>query len=143
MTSMRMLAGTVHALSACKGYPTLVLRLEHMQEDIERFMFKLYAMLHDAGVRGLQMPARHAMRTHFGAFLKANQTRKSFTDTSQPQLTRSQVALVQALQLVGNSPNYGVAQSAMRADAVMRVYQDTLRSWNFRSDAQDLTWSLW
>ena len=72
-------------------YPTLIVQLEDMQADLERFTYKLFAELGDAGVAGLQMPARHAMNDHFGTYLKANHTRTRAQTQHSAQLTRTQV----------------------------------------------------
>jgi hypothetical protein len=82
-------AGMLKALTACEAYPTLVLQLEHMQTDLMRFTYKLYAMLGQAGVSGLQMPARGPMRQHFGSFIKSARPHTLPVTDHQTQLTMS------------------------------------------------------
>ena len=45
-----------------------------------------------------------------------------------------QTALLTALQLVSNSPDYGLAESSLRAQAVMEVLRDLRATWSLRSD---------
>lgn len=45
-----------------------------------------------------------------------------------------QAALHTALQLVSNSPDYGLSDSPMRAQAVIKVYRDLRAIWALRSD---------
>jgi hypothetical protein len=47
-----------------------------------------------------------------------------------------QTALRLALQLVSNSPDYGLSQSPLRAQAVMRVFWDLRATWELRSDLE-------
>lgn len=85
-------AGMLTSLMACQPHPTLILQLEDMQEDLLRFTYKLYAMLGQAGVLGLQMPPRVVMRKQFGAYLKASRQPVARGDESvQYTLSRSQV----------------------------------------------------
>jgi hypothetical protein len=81
------------ALKSCAGYPSVILQLEDLQEDLTRFTYKLYAMLGRAGVSGLQMPARLPLWRQFGKFFKArNRTVSSSTPGHRgPGLTQSQV----------------------------------------------------
>lgn len=78
-------------MRACIPYPTLIVQLEDMQSDLVRFTYKLYAELGDAGIAGLQMPARHAMNEHFGTYLMANHTRTHVKRDQPTRLTRTQV----------------------------------------------------
>ena len=158
-------AGLLSALNACRPHPTLILQLEDLQADLNRFTFKLYAMLGQAGVIGLQMPRNRVMRQEFGSYLKAKRPVRLGSDQyTSARLSRSQVrvivalrcliganpyknsalamltlfgrlqeALHRALQMVSNSPDYGLGSETHRAEAVMSVFEDLMRTWNLRS----------
>jgi hypothetical protein len=46
-----------------------------------------------------------------------------------------QEALVRALQMVSNSPDYGLAENVHRAKEVMTLYNDLEQRWRLRSEA--------
>lgn len=53
-------------------------------------------------------------------------------------MLRLQTALLSALQLVANSPDYGLSMETRRAEAAVRVYWDIVRNWGVQSQ-QDST----
>jgi hypothetical protein len=79
------------ALMACQTHPTIILQLDDMQDDLVRFSFKLFALLGQAGMAGLQMPAKEVMEAQYGAYLKESRPRSHVDIAPSISLSRSQV----------------------------------------------------
>jgi len=84
--------GMLSALHACEEYPTILLQLEDMREDLIRFAYKLYALLGQADVFYLQIPPRAILHEEFEAALKP----KHREEKKQPSvsLSKSQVCVL-------------------------------------------------